>query len=53
MKTPIPAAAPGFGEFGVLAQEAVAGVDGVDGMAAGGVQDFFDVEIAFGGGRWT
>src|ERR1035438_4152430 len=40
----------GGGEIGVFAEESVAGVDGVGVMAAGGVEDAVDAEVAFGGG---
>src|ERR1017187_6988379 len=39
----------GGGEIGVLAEEAVAGVYGVGAVAAGGVEDAVDAEVAFGG----
>ena len=40
----------GGGEIGILAEEAVAGVDGVGAVAAGGVQNAVDAQVAFGGG---
>src|ERR1019366_5885782 len=40
----------GGGEIGVLAEEAVAGVYGVGAVAAGGVEDAVDAEVAFGRG---
>ena len=40
----------GAGKGGILAQKAVAGVDGASARAAGRVEDALDVEVAFGGG---
>ena len=41
----------GGGEIGVLAEEAVAGMDGLGAVLAGGVEDAVDAQVAFGGGR--
>jgi hypothetical protein len=40
----------GLGEVGVLGQEAVAGVDGVDAGLRRHLEDLVDVEVALGGG---
>ena len=50
MKT-MPGGLAGGGEVGVLAEEAVAGMDGVGAVPAGGVEDAVDAEVALGGGR--
>src|SRR5260370_703040 len=39
----------GGGEIGVLAEEAVAGVDGIGAVAPGGVENAVDAQVAFGG----
>ncbi len=43
-------AGAGLGEVGVFGEEAVAGVDGLRAGLAGGGEDFFEVEVALGGG---
>ena len=48
-----PASAQACGEIGVLAQEAIAGMDGLGAVSLGRGEDALDVEIAFRRRRWT
>ena len=48
-----PGSLAGGGEVRVLAQEAIAGMNGIGPVALRGVEDAVDVEVAFGGRRGT